>query len=131
MKKSFIFICLLLACNLLSAYTVKELYRKINNYDFRYLYLYEAHSSESKDFIFYELETNETKKGVRTIYRLRSNDVEKLKKFVIYLQKNYDDKKYSEAITDYLENNNDLVFLWDNVELEQNLSIETYCYELK
>ena len=131
MKKSFIFICLLLACNLLSAYTVKELYRKINNYDFRYLYLYEAHSSESKDFIFDELETNETKKGVRTIYRLRSNDVEKLKKFVIYLQKNYDDKKYSEAITDYLENNNDLVFLWDNVELEQNLSIETYCYELK
>ena len=131
MKKSFIFICLLFVCNLLSAYTVKELYRKINNYDFRYLYLYEAYSSESKDFIFYELETNETKKGVRTIYRLRSDDVEKLKKFVIYLQKNYDDKKYSEAITDYLENNNDLVFLWDNVELEQNLSIETYCYEMK
>ena len=131
MKRFLILICLLFACNLLSAYTVKELYRKINNYESRYLYLYEAYDKESNDFIFYELETNETKKGVRTVYRLRSQDVEKLKKFIIYLQKNYDNKKYSEAIQDYLEINEDLVFLWDNVKLDPSVNTETFCYELK
>ena len=131
MKRLTILICLLLACNLLPAYTVKKLYQKINNYDFRFLYLYEAYNEESKDFIFYELETNETRSGVKTIYRIRSNDVEKLKRFIIYLQKNYDYKKYSEAITDYLEDNENLVYLWDKVELDQTVNTETFCYELK
>lgn len=131
MKRFIVFICLLLVCNLLSAYTVKELYRKINNYENRYLYLYEAYDKESNDFIFYELETNETKKGVRTVYKLRSLDVDKLKKFVVYLQKNYDNKKYSEAIKDYLETNEDLVFLWDDVKLDPSYVLEEFCYELK
>lgn len=131
MKRFIVLTCLLLACNLLPAYTVKELYRKINNYDNRHLYLYEAYSEESKDFIFYELETKETRKSVRTIYRLRSDDVEKLKRFIIYLQKKYDDKKYSEAILDYLEENEDLVFLWDKVELGQSENTEIFCYKFK
>ena len=129
MKRFIVLICLLLACNLLPAYTVKELYRKINNYDNRHLFLYEAYNE--KAFIFYELETDETRSGVKTIYRIRSNDVEKLKRFIIYLQKNYDYKKYSEAITDYLDDNENLVYLWDKVELNQTVNTETFCYELK
>lgn len=132
MKKGIaLFFLIFILNSLCFGYTVKELYRKINNYESRYLYLYEAYDKESNDFIFYELETNETKKGVRTVYRLRSQNVEKLKKFIIYLQKNYDNKKYSEAIQDYLEINEDLVFLWDNVKLDPSINTETFCYELK
>ena len=131
MKRFIVLICLSFACHLLSAYTVKELYRKINNYENRFLYLYEAYDNEGKDFIFYELETNETKKGVRTVYRIRSDDVEKLKRFVIYLLKKYEEKKYSEAILEYLEDNEDLFFLWDRVDLDQAINIETFCYKFK
>jgi len=132
MKRKIIFILLFfIATSLCSGYTVNELYRKINNYENRHLFLYEAFDEESKDFIFYELETNETKKGVKTIYRLRSADLEKLKRFIIYLQKNYDDKKYSETILDYAENNKDLVFLWDRVELDQSVNTEIFCYKLE
>lgn len=132
MKRKVVFLFLVfIATSFCSGYTVKELYRKINNYDNRFLYLYEAYETESKDFIFYELETKEIRKGVETIYRLRSNDVEQLKKFIIYLQKNYDDMKYSETILEYVETYEDLVFLWDKVELGQSLNTEIFCYVFK
>ena len=132
MKKRITFIFLIfIITSLCSGYTVKELYRKLNNYDNRKLYLYEGYDNESNELIFYELETTEIAKGVRTIYRLRSHNLEKLKKFVIYLQRNYDNKKYSEAILDYKRANTDLIFLWDNVDLDQNINTETFCYELK
>lgn len=132
MKKRIAFIFLIfIITSLCSGYTVKELYRKLNNYDNRKLYLYEGYDNESNELIFYELETTEIAKGVRTIYRLRSHNLEKLKKFVIYLQRNYDNKKYSEAILDYKRANTDLIFLWDNVDLDQNINTETFCYELK
>lgn len=130
MKKSFIFVCLLLACNLLSAYTVKELYRKINNYENRHLFLYEAFD-ENENFIFYEIETQETRKGIKTEYRIRSEDVEQLKRFIIYLQKNFDKQLYSEAIIEYSESNEDLFFLWDKVELDPSYNTEIFCYGLK
>ena len=130
MKKIISLIVFLFVLTSLSfAYSNKEIYRKINSYDFRYLYLYESY--ENDEIIFYELKTQETKKGVRTEYRIRSYDVEKLKKFVVYLQKNYDECTYSEAITKYSMINEDLIYLWDNVNLNTNLVTEEYCYQLK
>ena len=130
MKKGIaLFFSILILTSLCSGYTIKEIYNKINNYENRALYLYEAY--EDNELVFYEIKTRETKKGVRTENRIRRYDVDKLKKFIIYLQKRYDEQSYNNAILDYKENNENLVFLWDNAKLDPSYVLEEFCYELK
>ena len=128
MKRFIVLICLLFACNLLFAEEIykNEIYRNIS-YD-KELFMYEISNKENK-IIYYEVKTIQSYYN-RTIFYIRSYDKKLLTKFLNNLRQ-CDSKDFKKYINDYIKNNDNLTFLWDDCKIDNNYIDEYFCYKLE
>ena len=128
MKKLFLIFLLTFVSFGLFAETLyqNEIYRDIS-YD-KELFMYEISNSD-KEILYYEVKTVQNYYN-QTIFYIRSVDKKLLTKFLNDLRRcnNRDFKIY---INNYLQNNKNLTFLWDDCKIEGKYINEYFCYKLE